>query len=97
TNVRKMRWTWSADLQDGAYLRSEFCVAISNWIVSGTNRDYRVAGTGSRRAETTRGGRFTRRIRREPACRALISRMQLTACISGRALLRLARRLRLGW
>jgi hypothetical protein len=51
TNVRKMRWTWSADLQDGAYQRSEFAVNVDGWAVTGTNRDYRVAGTGSTRVE----------------------------------------------
>ena len=49
--VRKMRWTWSADLQPGNFARSEFAVSISNWTVSGCNRDYRVAGPGSWRVE----------------------------------------------
>ena len=51
TNVRKMRWTWSANLQERAYERSEFSVVIANWTVTGANRNYRVAGTGSRRVE----------------------------------------------
>ena len=51
TDVRKMRWTWSADLQDGDFQRSEFSVVISNWTVSGSNLGYRVAGPGSRRIE----------------------------------------------
>ena len=37
TNVRKMRWTWAADLQSGNFERSEFAVAVTNWQVSGTN------------------------------------------------------------
>jgi hypothetical protein len=51
TNVRKMRWTYAADLQSGAFQRSEFAANISNWTVTGTNRAYRVAGPGSRRIE----------------------------------------------
>ncbi len=50
-SIRKMRWTYSADLQDGAYQRSEFEARVSNWTVSGTNRTYSVAGPGSRRIE----------------------------------------------
>jgi len=49
--VRKMRWTYAADLQDGEYLRSEFSVVVTNWIVSGLNTRYRVAGPGSRRID----------------------------------------------
>jgi hypothetical protein len=49
--VRKMRWTYSAAMQTGAYERSEFAVQVTNWTVSGTNRAYRVAGPGSRRIE----------------------------------------------
>ena len=51
TNVRKMRWTYSADIQEGAFARSEFQVTVSNWTVTGTNRNYAVAGPGSRRIE----------------------------------------------
>jgi hypothetical protein len=51
TNVRKLRWTYAADLQAGAYQRSEFAVTISNWTVTGTNRAYSVAGPASRRYE----------------------------------------------
>ncbi len=51
TNVRKMRWTWAADLQGGNFARSEFMVAVTNWSVSGTKLQYSVAGTGSRRIE----------------------------------------------
>ena len=49
--VRKMRWTWAADLQPGNFARSEFEVVVSNWTVSGSNRDYQVAGPGSWRVE----------------------------------------------
>jgi hypothetical protein len=49
--VRKMRWTYSADLQSSAFSRSEFDVAVSNWTVTGSNRNYRVAGPGSRRID----------------------------------------------
>ena len=52
-SVRKMRWTYSADLQAGSYQRSEFQVTVSNWTVSGTNLTYNVAGPGSRRIEDT--------------------------------------------
>jgi hypothetical protein len=50
-SVRKMRWTYSADLQPGSFQRSEFQVVASNWTVSGINRTYSVAGPGSRRTE----------------------------------------------
>jgi len=46
-----MRWTYAADLQEGAYERSEFSVYITNWSVSGTNGAYVVAGPGSVRVE----------------------------------------------
>jgi hypothetical protein len=52
-SVRKMRWTYSADLQPGSYQRTEFQVTISNWTVSGTGLNYQVAGAGSRRIEDT--------------------------------------------
>lgn len=51
TNVRKMRWTWAADLQAGDFRRSEFSVAVTNWTVTGENLAYSVAGAGSRRIE----------------------------------------------
>jgi hypothetical protein len=51
TNVRKLRWTWAADMQAGAFQRSEFSVVVSNWTVSGTGQQYQVAGPGSRRIE----------------------------------------------
>lgn len=49
--IRKMRWTYAADLQSGAFIRSEFAVLISNWTVSGTGRQYAIAGPGSERIE----------------------------------------------
>jgi hypothetical protein len=49
--VRKLRWTYAADLQAGTFERSEFDAVISNWSVSGTGRTYSVAGPGSRRFE----------------------------------------------
>ena len=51
TNVRKMRWTWAADLQLGNFVRSEFSVVVSNWTITGTGTQYFVAGPGSRRIE----------------------------------------------
>jgi hypothetical protein len=48
--IRKMRWTYSAALQSGAFARSEFQVVVSDWTVSGS-RTYSVAGPGSRRIE----------------------------------------------
>ncbi|HXN50225.1 MAG TPA: hypothetical protein VN893_26485 [Bryobacteraceae bacterium] len=51
TSVRKMRWTYVAPWQDGAFQRTEFEVQVSNWTVTGTNRAYSVAGPGSRRIE----------------------------------------------
>jgi hypothetical protein len=50
-SVRKMRWTYAADLQPGFYQRSEFQVTITNWTVTGSNLVYQVAGPGSRRIE----------------------------------------------
>lgn len=51
--VRKVRWTWAADMQPGSYEQSEFQVVVSNWTVTGANRQYSVAGPGSRRIEDT--------------------------------------------
>jgi hypothetical protein len=51
SKVRKMRWTYAADLQPGAYVRSEFQAVVSNWSVMGTGRSYSVAGPRSRRIE----------------------------------------------
>jgi hypothetical protein len=51
TNVRKMRWTYAADLQPAAFARTQFQVTVSNWTVTGANRQYSVAGPGSHRIE----------------------------------------------
>ncbi len=51
SNVRKIRWTWAADLQFGKYQPGEFQAVISNWEVTGTSLVYRVAGPGSHRIE----------------------------------------------
>lgn len=51
--IRKMRWTYAADLQAGIYHASEFSVVVTNWTVSGSNLSYSVAGPGSRRIEDT--------------------------------------------
>jgi hypothetical protein len=50
-NVRKMRWTWAADLQPASFTRTEFQVRVSNWQVSGQGTQWSVAGPGSRRIE----------------------------------------------
>jgi hypothetical protein len=50
-NIRKMRWTYAADLQAGDFARGEFQVSVTNWTVTGTNLAYSVAGPGSWRAE----------------------------------------------
>ena len=50
-NIRKMRWTYAADLQAASYVRSEYQVVVSSWTVTGTNLTYSVAGPGSWRAE----------------------------------------------
>jgi len=49
--VRKLRWTWSADMQPTAFQRSEFSVTITNWTVAGADSSYQVAGPGSLRIE----------------------------------------------
>jgi len=51
TAIRKMRWTYAADFQMGAFARNEFVVTVSSWTVSGTGGGYAVAGPGSRRIE----------------------------------------------
>jgi len=51
TDVRKMRWTWAADLQNSDFERSEFSVVVSNWTVTGMKLQYSVAGPGSLRVE----------------------------------------------
>ncbi|MGA2134621.1 MAG: hypothetical protein ABSH50_20230 [Bryobacteraceae bacterium] len=49
--VRKMRWTWAADLQSSDFARSEFSIMVSDWVVTATDRTYQVAGPGSWRVE----------------------------------------------
>ena len=49
--IRKLRWTYSADLQAGAFVRSEFQVVVTNWTVTGSGRGYSIAGPGSQRIE----------------------------------------------
>jgi hypothetical protein len=51
TNVRKLRWTWAADMQAAEFQRGEFSVVVSNWTVTGSGGQYQVAGAGSRRIE----------------------------------------------
>lgn len=51
SQIRKLRWTYAADFQAGAFERSEFCVRVSEWTVEGTGRSYSVAGPGSQRFE----------------------------------------------
>lgn len=51
SQVRKIRWTWAADLQAASFERTPFQVSISNWTVTGAKRSYSVAGPGSRRIE----------------------------------------------
>lgn len=53
TQVRKLRWTWSADLQPNRFQQTEFQINISQWTVTGSNRQYFIAGPGSRRIEDT--------------------------------------------
>lgn len=49
--IRKMRWTYAADMGVGEHQRGEFRVTVTNWTVTGERRQYRVAGPGSRRVE----------------------------------------------
>jgi hypothetical protein len=51
SGVRKMRWTYSADLQDDPFERSEFAVQVTNWSVTGLRRAYSVASAASFRIE----------------------------------------------
>lgn len=51
SDVRKMRWTYAADLQPVEFARSEFSVVHSSWSVTGTNRVYSVAGNQGHRVE----------------------------------------------
>ena len=49
--IRKLRWTYAAALQAGAFVRSEFQVVVSNWTVTGSGQGYSIAGPGSQRIE----------------------------------------------
>lgn len=51
SKVRKLRWTWAADIRPASFARSEFSVVITDWTVTGSGRQYFVAGPGSRRIE----------------------------------------------
>ncbi|MEK7406862.1 MAG: hypothetical protein AAB225_17435 [Acidobacteriota bacterium] len=51
TAVRKVRWTYAADMQAGAFARCEFQVRVTNWAVNGTGKGYTAPGPGSRRIE----------------------------------------------
>jgi hypothetical protein len=51
TNVRKLRWTWAADLQPQSFVRTEFNASVTQWTVTGSNLQHLVAGPGSRRLE----------------------------------------------
>jgi hypothetical protein len=93
SSVRKLRWTYAADLQLGAYVRSEFDVRVSDWQVTGTNLKYRLAGPGSRRLEdddksvaysgtwTEGRGNFSGGSSRHTTASAIIRRRR-TVCIS---------------
>ena len=59
TNVRKLRWTWAADIQPADFARVEFAVNVTNWTVTGANLHYKVAGPGSRRIEDGDTGQLT--------------------------------------
>lgn len=50
-SIRKMRWTYAAELQPASFVRSEFQVEVTNWTVTGSDRLYKLAGPGSRRIE----------------------------------------------
>lgn len=52
-NVRKLRWTWAADMQSSEFQRTDFSISVSNWAVSGSNLTYSVVGPESRRVEDT--------------------------------------------
>lgn len=51
SNVRKLRWTYSAAIQPQEFQRSDFEVVVSDWTVTGSNRTYSVAGPSSKRIE----------------------------------------------
>src|SRR5262249_39926310 len=50
--VRKMRWTYAADLQASSFQPGEFEVIASAWQVTGTALGYKLAGPGSIRFES---------------------------------------------
>ena len=50
-HVRKLRWTYAAEFQQGAYSRSEFSVKVTNWTVTGSGRPYSIPGIRGRRLE----------------------------------------------
>ncbi len=56
SDIRKMRWTWSADFQPSSFMQTDFQVQVTNWTVTGQNRIYSVAGPGSRRIEDSGSG-----------------------------------------
>lgn len=51
SSVRKLRWTWAADMQPGAFSRSEFQVSVTNWSVTGNDSGYVVNGPPGFRIE----------------------------------------------
>ena len=51
SDIRKMRWTYGAQMQSAGYQRSEFVVTVTNWTVTAPTRVYKLAGPGSRRIE----------------------------------------------
>lgn len=52
--VRKLRWTYAADLQAGTFVRSEFQVVVSNWTVTGSGQAYSIAGPEAGVSKTIR-------------------------------------------
>lgn len=55
-SVRKLRWTWAAELQPEAFQRSEFQAVVSSWSVTGSGRTYQVAGPAGFRLENDSNG-----------------------------------------
>jgi phage tail sheath gpL-like len=49
--IRKMRWTWAADLQSASFERCDFQVVVTNWQLTGSGLPYKVAGIGSVRMQ----------------------------------------------
>ncbi len=54
TAIRKLRWTYAAALQAGAFVRSEFQVVVSNWTVTGTGRATRLPVRAASASKTIR-------------------------------------------